>query len=381
MQVFIHDRDALLAIKPSAVSAYARASGWTRQEPYRQHSDVYTGENQPEIIIPRTDRLGDYASIVSNLIKTFSDVGHQDETSVYRALVTADRDVVCLRVADRQDGSIVLDKGVNLINGARDILLAAACSMDGPPKSVYRVGANRTAKNLLERVRLGQTDQGSYVVTLLMPIVPPPIPTLFSNESDEILPVQRLLTVRLMEALAATRLAVERTVSGDGNAFREAVTHGVSANLCEALAQIIESFPTLDINVSWAQTLPVTKPIRTVLFGNADVPLLQEAGRSFRAHAPRYDVSLHGYVQLLNRGEDEMDGRIRLNATVDHKQQSVTALSERQDYERAVEAHKHQEVVILSGDLERMGQRWRLFNPRFEGVLRKEADDPDRAKV
>lgn len=95
----------------------------------------------------------------------------------------------------------------------------------------------------------------------------------------------------------------------------------------------------------------------------------------FREHAPRPDVHLHGYVRLLNLGEDEEDGRIRLSTYFGEKQLSVTALLERRDYERAVQAHKDKALVTLSGDLERMGQRWRLLNPRLDHVLRREELD------
>lgn len=59
MHVNIRDRQALLAVSPTALSAYARAVGWQRHERYRVHSDTYIGEDLPEIIVPRTDHLGD----------------------------------------------------------------------------------------------------------------------------------------------------------------------------------------------------------------------------------------------------------------------------------------------------------------------------------
>ena len=257
------------------------------------------------------------------------------------------------------------------------MLLAAACSLDGEPRSVYRAGANRSATDLLAKVRLGQTVQGSFIVTLLIPVAPPIVPMLFPDDWDQNAPIERRLTIRLMEALAAARLAVEQTTSGDGNAFLKAVGSGVSANLCAALAQIVDCFPTLDVSVFWAQTQPVTKRQLTVPFGDADAPLLREAVRLFQEHAPRYDVSLHGYVRVLRRKEGEQDGTIRLNTLIDQKQQSVTALLERQDYERAVQAHKDKALVTLSGDLERMGQRWRLLNPHLKEVFRNEESDPE----
>ena len=373
MKVSIRDRDALLAVSPAALAAYARDAGWRRQEPYRVHSDVYVGEVGPELIVPRTERLGDYASVVATLIETFAQVAGQDESTVYRSLVTADRDVVRVRVGEGDEGSVTLNDGADLIGGARDLLLSAACSLR-EPRPVYRAGANREAADLLKQVRLGQTDQGSFVVTLLTPVVPPPMPALFPDQDDRNAPIERRMTRRLVEALSAASRALERTAAGDESAFREAVVGGVSANLCDALVRIIEPFPTLDVGVSWARTRPAAAGA-LVRFGRADAALLREAARSLRDCAPRPDVRLHGFVQRLKRGEADDDGTIGLVTDVDGQRQSVAAVLERRDYERAVEAHGDRALVVLAGDLERLGQRWRLLNPRLENVIRDDVQN------
>ena len=374
MKVSIHDRGALLAVSPVALSAYARVAGWSRQEQYRMHSDVYVGEARPEIIIPRTERLGDYASVVATLIETFANVAGQDELTVYRSLVTADRDVVRVRASESDDGSVALNDGVDLIGGARDMLLSAACSLR-ELQPVYRAGANREAADLVKQVRLGQTEQGSFVVTLLTPVVPPPIPALFPDPDDLNAPIERRMTRRLVEALTAARQATERTAAGDESAFGDAVASGVSANLCEALVRLIEPFPTLDCGVSWARTRPVTVPGTVVRFGRADAALLREAARSLRDRLPRPDVRLYGFVRLLKRGEADDDGTIGLVTDIDGQRQSVTAVLGQLDYERAVQAHGDRALVVLAGDLERMGQRWRLLNPRLTDVIRDDGPE------
>ena len=368
MQVRIRDADALRAVTPAALSAYARAAGWRAQEQYRVHSDVYVGEGRPELIIPRTVRLGDYASVVAALVQTFAHIEKRDELTVYRDLVTADRDVVRLRAAESDDGSVTLNDGANLVGGAWDLLLSVACSL-GSPRPFYRAGANREATDLLKRVRLGQTDQGSFVVTLLTPAVPRPIPALLPDQDDPNAPTERRLTRRLVDALCAVRGAVERTAAGDEGAFGESVGQGVSANLCDALARLIEPFPTLDVSVSWARTRPMAESVTVVPFAWADTAVLQEAARSFRDRAPRPDMRLAGFVRHLTREQSEIDGTIRLAVDVDGHQQSVMALLDREDYELAVQAHRDRSVVVLAGDLDRIGQRWRLLNPRIESVI------------
>ena len=374
----IQDVQALTAVSPASLSAYARSLGWTRAEEYGDHSDVYAAAGLPEIILPRTQHLGDYASIVSRLIEVLSTVTDTDTLAVYRNLITADRDVIRVRAPTQGGGgAIAVNAGIELVSGARDMLLAAACSLT-KPKPLYRAGANKEASEYLGRVNLGQTEQGSFVITLLSPAIAPPIQKTFLPEEVDIDPTERQITRRLAEALSATRDATERTVAGKADAFSEAIASGVSANLCEALVSLIEPFPTLDVSISWARTYPGTTAYQLVRFASDDTSILREAARSFRAREPKADTQLFGIVWKLTRKQQEMEGTITMRATIDDKAQSVTAVLNQSDYHRAIQAHDAKSAVIAVGDLERVGQRWQLLNPRIDDVIAHddESDEP-----
>ena len=374
MRVDIRDASALQAISPAALSAYARSAGWRKIEDYGTHSDVYAAEEKPEVILPRTERLGDYASVVSRLISIFAKAADRDELSLYRDLVTADRDVVRARITETDDGSLTLNRGVDLISGARDLVLAAACSLR-ESQPLYRLGANREANDLLEGIRLGQTEHGSFVVTLLTPVVSPPLPTLLQvyddsdgyDDFDD--PIERRMTRRLVEALTATCEATERATAGDGSAFPESVDRGVSANLCDALVKLIGPFPTLDISVVWARTRPISPSREVFRLARADAAILSEAARQFRNREPQPDTRLFGTVQRLRRDEDEASGTICLRTSIDGKNRSVAVVLKITEYDRAIQAHKEETPIILQGDLERSGQRWRLLNARIEAII------------
>ena len=243
-------------------------------------------------------------------------------------------------------------------------------------------------KDLLEQVRLGQTHQGSFVITVLTPpIVTPPVePQQLDlglsadwGEEDRDAPIQRRMTRRLVEALQATRESTEKRMAGDSEAFAKGVEKGVSANLCDALADLIGPFPTVDIGTSWAQTRPASLPKVVVPFSKTDLPILQEAARQFRHRVPqqRGGVRLHGFVQRLKRTETEDDGTIHLRGHIDGQEQEVTVTTvlAQSDYEKVVQAHRDRAMVTLTGDLERQGQRWRLLNAQVEGVLRNESEE------
>ena len=113
-----------------------------------------------------------------------------------------------------------------------------------------------------------------------------------------------------------------------------------------------------------------------VHFDAHDAPILREAARSFRDREPRPGICLFGVVQRLKRGETDTEGTIALWTSIDGQNQAVVAVLKQSDYERAIQAHETKSPLVMEGDLERTGQRWRLLNPRIADVILNE-DVPD----
>lgn len=379
MRAQILDTEALRAISPVALAAFARTEGWSKSEGFGKHADVYSSDEKPEIILPRTDRIADYATTVLRLIRIFSEANGTDELATYRDLVGADRDVVRVRAyGGDDDGSVPLDAGVKIIAQSRDMLLAAACAARAP-QSVYRAGANRDAIEYMRRVKLGQTEHGSFVVALLAPVPPllqPQLDPTWVDLDDE--PMERLVTRRLMTALEASRHASEMALSGDVEAFEKAVSFGVSANLCEAVANLIEQSNGLDVSLTWARTRPTPETLRKVSFSVNDAEILKEAARTFRLRQPKADVTLFGTIHKLKRDQEEVEGVVTLKALIDDQVQSVSTVLDQSTYANAVQAHKAKTPVIVTGDLERIGQRWQMTNAvlrEFPVGVDNETDD------
>ena len=369
MTTNLHDPNVLRAVSPLALSAYARSTGWSKTEEYGEYSDVYQGHQLPEIIVPRTQRLGDYAQVVARLITIFAQAAEVEEAQLYNDLVVADRDVFRVRADNgNSDGTIDLGHGVALINGARELVFAAACSLRNP-RPVYGTRDNRDAIEFLRRMRLGQTETGSFVVTILCPVVPPEVQlTLLGMETDND-PAERRTTRRLAQAMSAARMATSQTMSGQTGVFLEVVSEGVSANLCEALVKVIEPVASVELSITWARTRPRSTPRSVSRFAEDDALILREAARSFRNLEARFDERLFGSIQSLRRDDSETDGTVTLQASVDGRVQLVTAVLSESDYNRAILAHREGSPVIVEGDLSKFGQRWRLSNPRIVEII------------
>ena len=376
MKARILDATALRGVTPGGLAAYARNAGWVKADPYGDAADVWQGEGLPEILLPRTDLLGDYPSVVSRLIGIFSEENGQDEIATLKDLLEADHDVVRVRATDdAANGSVALDAGVEMVSQAREMVLAAACATVGTPQQVYRAGANKEAADFVKRVRLGQTEHGSFVVTLMAPVppivTPPPDESWGSTEEE---PLSRRVMLRLVEALQASRQAAELWNSGSGHQeFEAAVSAGVSANLCDAVAGLIGRTNRLEVSVAWAMNrMPRRSPDR-VTFSETYRQPLQEAARTFRARAPRPGTRLVGSVHKLIRDQKELEGVVALRAEIDGRIQSVAAVLDEENYGVAIRAHEARNPVIVDGDLERIGQRWRVTNASVRELPVQEA--------
>ena len=310
MKTCVFDKKALAAVRPEALSAYARAHGWIEAERFGRHSHVYVRAGAPEIVIPEVQRLGDYANIVLRLVEIFAEVSETDEISLYRGLLTFDRDIVRVRAAaDCGNGSVTLDDGVNLITGARDMMRAAARSLHRRGEFL-RGRMPRETEKYMRNVQLGQTEQGSFVVTLLGPVVsaPPTGPDAHIGTIHDDAPLEQRTTHLLEDALRATRNAANRAATNvpvsfaGADAFSRIVERGASANLFKAIAMMIGPFSEIDITLSWAFTRPVAAE-KNVRFRASDAPILREGEKLLRNGRSRNEKArtLVGEIQAKRK--------------------------------------------------------------------------------
>ena len=187
------------------LSAYARVERMaTVQEPYAASTRTSTKARACRRSSSRGQNiLVDYASVVATLVETFAEVAEQDALITYRDLVTADsRRDPDSRLRPRSQWS-ACRSAPELISCVAPVnmVLAAVCSLDRSRRPLYPTGRELVEANeYLQRVRLGQTNQGSVArITLLGPVVSPHGPDVARTRHRPICsdPIER----RVIEAL------------------------------------------------------------------------------------------------------------------------------------------------------------------------------------
>ena len=378
MRVEIQDKEALLAISPLALSAYARSLGWEECGVYRKYGDIYVAKNRPEIMIPNIQELDDYATVVAMLIRIFAEVAGTDEISLYHDLITYDRDVIRVRVSNKDSISVSMREGIDLVQGARELLLAAACSLD-EPMPYYSKAAKLKANKYLKGFHLGQTEHGSFVIRVLTPVVKPSIiqqqlvPNMNGDETDyddeHLMNIERRVTRRLMSALSSTKNVTEsKQIKADRDSFCSAIEAGMNADLCRAIVKLVGSFLAVDISSNWARNYIPDKPREVVEFRKLHVPFLSEYAEYFDAQKledSQERICLKGVVERLHRKENEVNGMIDMRAYIDRQERQVSAELSPPDYERAIQAHKRRSYITLEGEFDKSSKsKWKLLNAK-----------------
>jgi hypothetical protein len=368
MRVSVQDDDALCSVLPLDAATYLRTRGWSEVRREQHRYSLWNRQDDRgifEALLPLEHQFRDYKVRIAEMLSTLEIVERRSKIEILRDMMTTSSDVIRIRTEhDSKENSIPLESGVALVKNARDLLLAAACSTVAL-RTYFPTRKPDEALKYLSNLRMGQTERGSFVITLLSPVTPDLKALEYSDSTD---PFERRVTKTLMRALAALRDAAEQSAAtGSIEPFETAISFGVSVNLCDALANLQEETRAdkLDIGISWAPVRAVhesTIQNRVTITKDA-VPVMREASRFFKSVAAQEGVSLRGFITELHR-EPQGEGSVLIAGIVEGLLRNVRVTLPSSDYDRAILAHRDMIPVRCEGDLIREGRGYKLRNPR-----------------
>ncbi len=376
-------KDQILALRVDDVLQYVRAKGWVADSGATTDRVVVLHAAQfpdVDIVVPRSRSFRDYESCVAETLQTVALVEERSVWQVLKDISTPSADVMRMRLISPNAtlGTVPLDQGLKLIQGGRDLLLAAACSAH-QPQAHYPRQSYREALDFMETCRLGQTERGSFVASIVAPV--PPLVT--QSEQKQLFeqippsePYARRVTMTLMSGLHSFKESVDR---GDARQTFDSVDRGVSANLCEALAFMkpSEEQAVLEIQLSWAPTRPQSflQISPAVSFTEPQFAFISEVGRELRKRAVPKAKSVEGNVVRLSADSTLFEGfrgQVILQFEIDGQSERVRMTLGRDEYKKACDAHRDGHRVRVAGELARDGAQkvFELKQPTALEVLR-----------
>lgn len=391
MRATIRDHEALRSVRPTDLMTYLRSTGWhltdqSNKAAYWEKASESDTANF-EVLVPLRTEFGDFITRIAEILETLEVVETRSQLEIFNELITTSADVIRIQTHSRageDQGSLALEDGVIAYEKVREMILAAACATV-TRRALFAKRKPELAMSYLRKVRLGQTERGSYVFTLISPVTPA-----LRATSEDLIPAEEPFERRVVEllanALTATRDAAvaSAVLGGDMAPFKNAIVHGVSANLFEAISGLSEASGNkpIEVRFSWARSRqPVANVPNRIGLTQDIFPAVKEAARVFRATEPQPDFELLGSVIALRREEGQTQGTITVLTTIGKHVKRVLVDLADENYNLAVRAHEERALILSYGDLEREGRNFRLKNPHDLMVFPNSGDDDDYVEI
>lgn len=368
LKLFIKD------IIPIRLEKYLHSCGWDEDGFVSDKAKVWHRPEEKyfdlEIIQPLDDNLRDYSQRMYEAIHVLSEFEGRSSAKIIQEVINFDSDIVKIRVVspDVDGGAIPIDDGVLLFEKAKDLLVSSSLSAFNK-KRFYSGSWPAAVKVFLDTLRFGQTERGSYIVNVIAPIIR------FSNmdipEADS--SITRSISNNLARSLRATSVAVEKyEKTNNVICFEEAVSSGVSANLCDAIIGISGSARNRDVEIAIELSVSernTQEIIKIHKFPSRHMPILGTASEYYKGNFVIKNYEAYGLVIRMDHEPTEDHGVIRVASLVNGTTKNVSIQLGLDDYWEAVKAHKPKLPVTCQGDLHVTPRSANLVDPRHFKVV------------
>ncbi|MQY14240.1 hypothetical protein SRB5_44020 [Streptomyces sp. RB5] len=364
------------SLTDSEVARILERSGWEKfggQETLYSRWRPRDSHHGRGVLLPENQSMADYRELFVQAISQIWDVGDASVKRILGRAVTSSPlgdEVRFHKEAHTISGTIPWPSGEDLYSAARRSMIVAAKSRKS--RLPYYGNANSyIARSFLDSVLMGQTDVGSYVVTAYVPpdevftekMIPAgsTVPLLGSHSGREI-------TKGLMEVLQTTREAVDHfTSTGSSHGFIENVRGGLCYEITQAVRDLVRNSDGAEVSVEMHLAADLFAPPsvdrHTLAFTPADYPILEKAGNMLAATARPQNVTVIGTVTLLNRPTAGSPGVVRLDVMSGTPAKKMRVRLKVEDYDLAVDAHRDNLALKVSGRQEIEGRYYWLYEP------------------
>lgn len=363
-------------LSPRDVASWLRMRGFAHAGGYGEYGAIFQrlhDDREQELILPTAVDARDFVRRMSELVDDLSTFEKREPSEVLTDLRLAPFDVVKVRSPDADEfGSIRFSAGVALHDESRNIMLSSANSAASPvPRRSWRGRHFDEAADYIESVRLGQTQRGSFILTVLSPWDFVPGTQRSLDLSD--LTFGRRVTRALASALSATERALRQSVVAGEQPLVESYQSGVTSNFCSALARLAIVGDGIDITLGWSPSKPDSKVVKLSL-RREDAAVLDKAAKALASQEAEPGFRIEGLVTGITEPSQRFDGDAVVETVLAGSVRKVRMKFGPADRTLIYEAAQHKRWITVTGDLQRHGRLLMLQNPKDIAVVEPDDD-------
>ena len=366
MKVEIRDREALSSLSLLSLRTYLKSRGWIDEGEWGKRATIYSTENEGkrwEYLCPLRDTVVDYAECMAEAVEILAKVEERSELDVFHDLAGAGADVIRLRSLNGvAREALSLGQSVEMLSDAYDMLASAARAVE-KPKATFRGKVSANVADYLNDVQPLPSYHEGYALTLHSP-VPAGIGTQTDFGDAFTAPFPRRATSQLARALGHTTHAIAKAVVENTlEPFRQGVGKGVSANLCDAVAELAINGRGIAIGLFWADVRPSNIPDSHFQFTENSADILTEAAKFLRINEPSLDERIMAQVVRLVRQPNEFDGKAVILTSLDGRFVHLKVTFEQSVYDMVIQAFQERSLISMTGDIYPEGNGYVLKRP------------------
>lgn len=350
---------------PQDVASYLIQHGWRFlrvQGDWALYSRELNGRSFT-VEVPQLFEAPDYLRSLGFLLNDLARLYELSLTQLYQEIISASLDVVRLSIegSSMEGGRISVSAGARVYESARELLMAAGCAAlhlrasygNRKPEEVLR---------LMERARFAPSEVGSFVLRVELPVGPALQGALPWVSIDPEPPLERKASIQLALALEAALNASKTALASRTIApFEAGIKSGVSAQLCDAVASILEvgGVDYVSANFAFTTQRPVPADVpKDIRFHQKHAEILRAAAQELRPVIRQDSTVLTGKVIKLNSIDLASGGEILLKPDIEKAPRAVKIRLSSEAYRRAIEAHLGQKSMTFEGRLVKQGGGW-----------------------
>ena len=366
MKVQIRDRKSLSSLSLLNLRSYLKSRGWVNEGEWGNRATIYSteyGGRRWEYLCPLRDTIADYAESMAEAVETIATVEERSQLDVFHDLAGTGADVISLRSLNgTAREALSLGKSAELLSDAYNMLASAARAVE-KPKATYRGRVSANVADYLNEVQPLPGYHEGYALTLHSP-VPAGIGKQIDFGDAFAAPFPRRATSQLALALGHTTNAIAKAVAKNTlEPFRQGVGNGVSANLCDAVAELASNGRGITIGLFWADVRPSSIPDSHFQFTENSADILTEAAEFLRHNDPSLDERIMAQVVRLERQPDDFDGKAVILTSLEGRFVHLRVTFEQSVYDMVIQAFQERRLISVSGDIYPEGNGYELRRP------------------
>lgn len=353
---------------------YLSTTGWERvNEIDAPYSLFRRNDSQSaELMVPEDRSYADFRARLWDVIRGIAEFEERPASTVLNDLLLPPSDVIRYQRQgqDARNGTMPFEDGIEFLTNCENALRSVARSTESP-KPYFPSLSTTDTERFIEGCRLGQTERGSYVVSVVCPINA--LPSEPEDSQTTMFPeyVDRTFTRRATTTLMRSAENIVQNIN-DGSIERIITPQRgdivVSGNLCESLAKMLlpSSIDAVSIQTRWA--CEAAKPsgiAETVEFQQWHRPVLEDISEKLRPEQTPLRSPFIGRVSKL-RGEANdqglMEGDVVISFEHGGKVENARMDLNPGQYRKALQAHGNNGYVRVEGDLQER-ERVHLIEP------------------